>query len=166
MQLLWGFIHFVCAVFAAVGFALLVAGLRDVWRTARSRRWPTAPGTVVSTEELQHRRRVPSDTGSGVRIHYEARVHYEYTVGQVHIGSTVVRLGTSETSSEAHAQTTLARYLPGQSIQVAYNPQDPTESVLEPGAHPVDFARALVGAALLVLAFAIQLISRWFLAHV
>jgi hypothetical protein len=165
VRLLWGFIHFICAVFAVVGLALLVAGLRDAWRAARSKRWPTAPGTIVSAEELQHRREMPAEAGGGTRIHYEARVHYEYTVGHVHMGSTVVRLGPTETSNEARAQATLARYLPGQSVQVAYNPRDPTESVLEPGVHPVDFARATVGAMLLLLAFSLEFIARWFAAR-
>lgn len=163
--LIWGFIHFICAVFAAVGLVLLVAGLRDVWRAARTRRWPTAPGKVVSAEELQHQRALPEEAGGGSRTHYEARIHYEYSVGRIHIGSTVVRLGPTETSSEQQAQATLSRYLPGQTVQVAYNPSDPTESVLEPGLHPLDFTRAGVGGVLLVLAFTMELIARWFAAR-
>jgi hypothetical protein len=163
--LLWGIIHFICAVLAAVGLALLVAGLRDAWRAARTRRWPTASGTVVSAEELQHQRQVPPETGGGTRIHYEARVHYEYAVGRVHIGSTVIRLGPTESSNEAGVQSTLARYLPGQQVRVAYNPQDPTESVLEPGVHPLDFTRAVVGVVLLVVAFSMEFVARWFAAR-
>jgi len=70
-----------------------------------------------------------------------------------------------ETSNEQQVQATLARYLPGQTLQVAYNPQDPTESVLEPGLHPLDFTRAAVGGILLVLAFSMELIARWFSAR-
>ncbi|MFL5345297.1 MAG: DUF3592 domain-containing protein [Hyalangium sp.] len=165
MWLVWGVIHFICAVLAAVGVGLLVAGLRDAWRAARTQRWPTASGTVVSAEELQHRRELPAEAGGGSRIHYEARVHYEYLVGRVHIGSTVIRLGPTESSSEAGVQSTLARYLPGQQVRVAYNPQDPTESVLEPGLHPLDFTRSVVGGVLLVLAFSVELIARWFAAR-
>ncbi len=165
MQLLWILLHIVCAVLAATGLVMLGAGLRDVWRAARSKGWPTAPGTVVSAEELQHRRAVPAEQGGGTRIHYEARIHYEYSVGRVHIGSTVVRLGPTETSSEPRVQATLARYLPGQSVRVAYNPGDPTESVLEPGLHPVDFTRVAVGAILLLVAGSMELIARWFAAR-
>ena len=165
MWLLWGFLHLLCALFAAVGVGLLVAGLRDAWRAARTRRWPTASGTVISAEELQHQREMPPEAGGGSRIHYEARIHYEYQVGQVHIGSTVVRLGPTETSNEAGVQATLAKYLPGQKVQVAYNPQDPTESVLETGLRPLDFGRALVGLILLVLAVSLELIARWFAAR-
>jgi hypothetical protein len=165
VSLLWIVIHFFCAVFAAVGLALLVAGLRDAWKSSRTRKWPRAPGTVVSAEELQHERSVPEESGGGTRIHYEARIHYEYSVGRVHIGSTVVRLGPTETSSEKQVQATLARYLPGQTVQVAYNPKDPTESVLETGLHPLDFTRSLVGVILLVLAFGMEFIARWFAAR-
>lgn len=165
MRVLWIFIHFICAVFAVVGVALLVAGLRDVWRAARSRRWPTAPGKVISAEELQRERKLPEEAGGGTRIHYEAHVHYEYTVGRVLIGSTVLSMGPSESSSEARAQAILARYPPGKVLQVSYNPQDPTESVLEPGASPVNFVRAGMGVFFLLLAFAVHFIARWFIAR-
>lgn len=165
MALLWIVIHFICAVFGAVGVGLLVAGLRDVYKSSRTQKWPRAPGTVVSAEELQRERPVPEESGGGTRIHYEARVHYEYSVGRVHIGSTVVRLGPTETSSEQQVQATLARYLPGQTVQVAYNPKDPTESVLETGVHPLDFTRALIGVILLVLAFSMEFVARWFAAR-
>jgi hypothetical protein len=166
VSLIWGVIHFFCAVFAAVGVAFFVAGVRDALRAARTRRWPTVPGTVVSAEELQHVR-PPLEGQDGrstgaPRLHFEARVHYEYTVGQVHIGSTVLRLGATETSNEQQVQATLSRYLPGQAVPISYNPQDPTESVLEPGAHPVDFARLVVGVILVVLAFGIEVGARWF----
>lgn len=165
MSLLWILIHFICAVFAAVGVGLLVAGLRDAWKSSRTRKWPRAQGTVVSAEELQHERQLPEEAGGGTRIHYEARIHYEYSVGRVHIGSTVVRLGPTETSSEKQVQSTLARYLPGQTVQVAYNPQDPTESVLETGLHALDFTRSVVGVILLVLAFGMEFVARWFAAR-
>lgn len=165
MWLVWGVIHFICAVLAAVGVGLLFAGLRDAWRAARTKRWPTASGTVVSSEELQHQRNLPAQSGGGTRIHYEARVHYEYSVGRVHIGSTVIRLGPTESSNEAGVQSTLARYLPGQQVRVAYNPEDPTESVLEPGLHPLDFTRSVAGVILIVVAFSAELVARWFAAR-
>src|SRR5436309_1439414 len=96
-----GFLHLICALFAAVGLALLVVGLRDIWQSVRTRGWPTALGTIVSAEELRHRRRIFAGSGDDSRIHYDARIHYEYSVGRVHIGSTVVRVGPTETSDEA-----------------------------------------------------------------
>ncbi|MDC0710864.1 DUF3592 domain-containing protein [Stigmatella sp. ncwal1] len=165
MRLLWGFIHLLCALLAAVGTVLLVVGLKEVWRASRTRRWPTAPGKVISTEELQHLRRAPPEEGGGTRLLYEALVHYEYTVGRVLIGSTRVRVSPTATSSEARSQAILARYPPGQEIRVFYNPGDPTESVLDPGAHPLDFIRVGVGGALVFMAVAAQLIVRWFAAR-
>jgi hypothetical protein len=162
---LWGFVYFICAVFAAMGVAFLAVGLRDVWKAARSKSWPQVAGKVVSAEQLQHQRELPQEAGGGTRLHYEARIHYEYTVGRVHIGSSVVRLGPTESSSEEQAQSTLARYLPGQPIQVSYNPRDPTESLLEPGANPGVFIRAVVGGILLILAFSLPFIARWFAAR-
>ncbi|WP_224363774.1 DUF3592 domain-containing protein [Hyalangium versicolor] len=166
MWLLWGVLHFICAVFAVTGIAFLVAGLKDAWKAARTRSWPTAPGIIVSAEELQHSRQMPAEAGGGSRIHYEARIHYEYTVGRVHIGSTVVRLGPTESTHEVGVQSTLARYLPGQQVRVSYNPGDPTDSVLEPGLRPLDFTRAIVGLVLLGVAVSMELVARWFAAKV
>jgi len=165
VRLLWGFLHVLCALIAAVGVVFLGAGLKQLWRASRTQRWPTAPGKVISTDELMHLRKVPEGEGGGSRLLYEAQVHYEYTVGRVLIGSTRVRVTPSETSSEARSQATLARYPPGQELRVFYNPEDPTESVLEPGAHPLDFVRAGVGGTLVFVAGAAPLIARWFAAR-
>jgi hypothetical protein len=165
VRLLWGFLHVLCALIAAVGAVLLVAGLRQLWRASRTRRWPTAPGTVISSDELMRLRKVPEGEGGGTRLLYETQVHYEYTVGRVLIGSNRVRVTPTETGSEARSQATLARYPAGQQLRVFYNPEDPTESVLEPGAHLLDFVRAGVGGALVLVAGAAQLIARWFAAR-
>ena len=77
----------------------------------------------------------------------------------------MLNLGPKETSSEARAQAILARYPPGQPLQVAYNPSDPTDSLLEPGAHPVHFVRAGMGLFFLGLVFAVHFIARWFAAR-
>lgn len=165
MSFLWVFIHSFCALFAVLGVVLLAVGLRDALRAARTRRWPTTAGTVVSTEVVPHRRTVETASGSQLQIHYEARVHYEYTLGHTHVGSSVLRLNALETSSEAHAQAVLSRYPPGQAVQVSYSPVDPTDSVLEPGAHPADFIRCAIGVVFLLVAGGIELAARWFLSR-
>ncbi len=165
MRPLWIFIHGLCALFATLGVALLLAGLRDVLRATRSRRWPTTAGVVTSTELLQRRRTVETPSGARPQLHYEARIHYEYTLGHTHVGSSELSLNSTETSSETRARAVLSRYPQGHPIQVSYNPADPTEAVLEPGAHPADFARGLVGFVFLLVAGGFELAAHWLISR-
>lgn len=165
MHPLWLFIHGLCALFAVLGVVLIGAGLRDMVRASRSRRWPTTPGAVTSTELVQHPRTLETASGTRRQIHYEARVHYEYAVGHTHVGASVLSLSAPETSSQARAQAVLARYPQGHAVQVSYNPADPTQSVLEPGVHAVDFVRALVGVVFLLVAGGMELAARWLLSR-
>ncbi|MCE9673002.1 DUF3592 domain-containing protein [Myxococcus stipitatus] len=163
MRVLWVVVSIICALLAAVGVVFLVAGVKDLLRALRSRRWPTVPGTVLSAEEVEHRLPVPGQQEP--RVHYEARVRYEYTVGRVLVGTASLRLSPEVRTNPASAQATLRRYQPGQQVWVAYNPADPTDAVLEPGPQALSFVRGVIGLGLLGVAAVIPPIARWFLAR-
>ncbi len=164
MQVLWGIVYLLCTALGLAGLVLGLAGVRDVRRAVRSRDWPTVPGRVISSELIRHERPAPQGMES-TRAWYEARVHYEYAPDRVRIGSSSVRLEPSERRSEPDARAALERYRPGTEVQVAYNPGEPTESLLEPGLHPTSFARAAMGGGLLVVAVVLPLAVHWFLAR-
>ncbi|MCP3168789.1 DUF3592 domain-containing protein [Myxococcus qinghaiensis] len=164
MRVLWGIISIICALLAAAGFVFVFAGLKDVLRALHSRRWPTVPGTVLSAEEVEHRLPVPGQTEP--RVHYEARVQYEYSVGRVLVGTATLRVDPAARTNPDDAQATLRRYPPGQAVRVAYNPEDPTDAVLEPGAHAPSFVRLVVGLGLVGVGICIPFITRWFMARV
>jgi hypothetical protein len=92
-----------------------------------SLKWPTVEGRVtVSTVE----RKRSSDSTT-----YAANVGYEYEVdGQKQLGDTVWFGGNFSSSNSGLARETVDKYPAGSQVQVYYNPEDPNQSVLEPGA--------------------------------
>ncbi|AKF84762.1 hypothetical protein MFUL124B02_04180 [Myxococcus fulvus 124B02] len=153
----------IAALLAAVGVLFVVAGIKDVLRATRTRRWPTAPGTIRSAEEFE--RRLPAPPMAEPRVFYEAVIEYEYTVGRVLVGTTALRVDPAAYTNPEHAQSILRRYPPGQAVRVAYNPADPTDAVLEPGAHAPSFVRLGVGLGLVALGACMPLVARWFAAR-
>lgn len=87
-------------------------------------RWPTASGKIVSSE-------VREDRG-GRGVAYFPRVRYEFTVdGKSFLGSHIHATDVAEEPSRAREM--VDQYPVGQTIRVFYNPDSPTEAVLEPG---------------------------------
>lgn len=87
---------------------------------ARSLVWPHTRGTILSaTVQVNH---------SGQSRHEAPLVLYAYQVnGQMFQGHRVRAVGSCHNASE-----TLARYPPGSSVIVYYDPSDPSISALEP----------------------------------
>jgi hypothetical protein len=115
------------------GLLTLAGGGMIVWqalateRAAASRRWPRAPG-VVSRAFLD---RSESDEGPA----YLLKVTCRYRVGDSEYNCDRLRFGIALWShrSKSSFSRALKKYVVGKSVEVAYNPEKPEESVLEPG---------------------------------
>ncbi|MBV9827999.1 MAG: DUF3592 domain-containing protein [Alphaproteobacteria bacterium] len=135
------FSHFLFVMFA--GFLVIPALVIVVFFTSR-RRWqkrPTAPGLVISSEVVATQRS-DKDYGSKPEPCYMARIRYRYTVAgkeyesdtrtNAEIGpdSGIIRAGV-DFPREIYAQRVADRYPQGARIVVHYNPEKPSESVLD-----------------------------------
>jgi hypothetical protein len=93
--------------------------------------WPTAPGRVVES-------RIDVDTSrtrTGTRTTYELHVVYEYTVdGQTHQANRVRAGGMRWSDDSGAALFAKLTYSVGTTVIVSYNPDDPGDAVLQPGA--------------------------------
>lgn len=95
----------------------------SVWLAHASATWPSAGGTILEsgTRQMKHR--------GSVRIY--PSVKYSYTVGGAAYEGETIQL-SSEYAGEAQAQEIAQRFRPGP-VQVYYDPNNPSESVLQPG---------------------------------
>ena len=106
---------------------------------ARSKRWPSVKGRVSSA---QFQEALPS--GVFIRTARGRAVityHYELN-GQERSGSRVF-VGDDGFGSAYEAQRRTRHYYPGVSIDVYYNPQDPSRTVLETGPMAADLWKFL-----------------------
>jgi uncharacterized protein DUF3592 len=116
-----------CAVTAIMGLVVSIHAIREQVKARWAKSWPTALGKIMDSRL----REVRSRKG----ITYQTYILFEYSVNEISHRSDVCRVGANESSSSliGAANKTLARYPMGADVMVYFNPENPTESVLEPG---------------------------------
>jgi hypothetical protein len=105
----------------AIGAVLYVAQFRQGLRADASKKWPTAPGTVISSALEQS----PDN-----KRRYRAAVQYRYRVGKDYQSSRVFWGGNE--GRKRHMASVVASYPAGATVPVYYDPQNPAEAVIDP----------------------------------
>ncbi len=125
-------------IFAAAGLFLLWQSVKEHRACRESRNWPCVEGRITESA-VQVTRRHHSTS-------YSPQIAYTYSVlGQAHF-STAVTIGATRTfSSYTKAQAQVAKYPLGQTVSVYYDPQQPAQATLEPGATGGAWATLLMG---------------------
>lgn len=113
------------------GFVVAVYGTPEVLLARKSGNWPTVPGTVVSSDVDS------SHVGRG-RTKYWPEVEYEYLVdGELFEGNRISHIHIRLIGTFLGGATRTAdHYRLGREVKVAYDPDNPASSVLEPGFDP------------------------------
>ncbi len=113
------------ALLFLMGLALVAWGWWAQRQAQVSRSWPTVLGQVETTWVTED-----ADPDDGTA--YQAHVRYRYAVAEQGYRSTRIQfMGPPSFSSRHKAEAFLARYPEGASVTVHYNPEDPSEAVLE-----------------------------------
>jgi Protein of unknown function (DUF3592) len=116
----------------------------DVYETAR---WPTGPGTILTSymrDTIVYR---SSRTGTWRSVESFLRVTYAYTVdGQQYVGS---RLSVLPPRS-SHANPPLTDYLPGRAVVVHYDPNNRAEAVIDTSMPWTSVMHVVLGCLLVV----------------
>ena len=112
------------AIFIIAGTGILIWHILILVNALNSANWPTAPGKIISSEVVSRR-----DQDSTTM--YYAEVKYSYAVEQrTYTGNRVsfVNFGTNHSRDARHI---VGRFPAGVKVSVRYNPDEPSESVLE-----------------------------------
>ena len=134
--------------FLLVGLVVLYLGSSNLFLGHASSSWPSAPGTIERSG-LKARK---SSTNS--RTTYAADVGYGFAVkGVVFAGNRVDfgSIGSYGSSDPSSAEDILTAYPPGRDVRVYYDPENPEESVLEPGITFYSCLAPLAGSAFLLV---------------
>lgn len=136
---------------ALVGILMAILFVSTRRQAAAMARWPTVTGTVVLSrvEVFTIRRDKPIRTWKGTRRMRDAYmpvVEYRYSVGGKELSSRSVWADTEVSGDRAYAERIAARYTPGATVFVRYDPADPKRAALEPpgGGHWFFLAGAVV----------------------
>jgi hypothetical protein len=164
------------ALLSTIGVALAVAGvvvfMVGLWRmrqAARTRRWPTVQGTVLSSTTASRQGPPPpplasedADAERPPQTLYRPLVKYTYTVGSRTYTSETLGPDDVEHSSERLAREHAARYAPSAPVTVYYDPNDPGRAYLEPGIHAVSWLLPAISLVFLLVSGAVYAFVRWY----
>jgi hypothetical protein len=149
---------YVAAAMLCVFGAVLLAGSVVAWlRAGRRASWPVTPGRVVSSEAvLRQSGGVNARGRRKTNESWTAVVKYEYEAGGKKLAGRRVRI-QAEAMGRRAAEAVAARYAPGASVEVRYDPARPEIAVLDPSAPGVGRS---IGIGLLMLLAGLFLLLR------
>jgi hypothetical protein len=121
-------VPFITALIAG-GFGLALVGTADVnqFRARRSRGWAVTDAVILRSTLKRH---VLAGSERASQVYYEPEIHYQYQVaGRIYQGKRIF-FGSAQIDPEA-ALSVLSKYPPGTSAVIHFNPNKPSQSVLE-----------------------------------
>lgn len=121
-----------------IGTGLILYGGNTLATAWRSSSWPTTEGKI---------------TYSALRSEGAPGLWYEYRVQGTRYVAEFYRVGGNATPFASVAKAASERYPEGRAVKVYYNPNDPSEAVLEPGVWYGNFIFPVVGIGLLLAAW-------------
>jgi hypothetical protein len=123
-----------------------IVGLMILFKSSQEievRRRPKAAGSVTKSALQYRRQRFERER---TRLDNAPDVEYRFQVGgEAYLGA---RVGLNTEYASENVAEIVRRYPVGSIVQVAYNPKDPTDCLLEPGANTAMFRQILLLAAI------------------
>lgn len=120
-----------CTLFVLGGLVFGVHGYTVYQNGVASENWPTAEGTVIQSEIKKSERTTGTGSSKRTEVRHIPQVAYTYTVDGQSYRSSRITFGAI---NALNAGATVNRYPKGKSIEVFYDPKNPDEAVLQPGA--------------------------------
>jgi hypothetical protein len=154
-------VHLFGLIFVLIGGLILAVGFHNLYLAWISRDWPTAEGVITyASEDVSTSTRRDKNGHTEQTTTYSTALVYKYDVDGRTLFNNQRRFGQLAGSSEDWAAAIAEKYPQGTKVRVAYSPDDPEISVLEPGFHneivwvpAAGSAFFLFGAAVVVFIF-------------
>lgn len=153
------FCRIIPLVFILVGGISLYSGIRTLYPSVASLRWPTTEGRIVSSSVVERYVSSKRPGGAGPRgtprrtggISYQPEVVYEFSVdGKSYSNSRVDFMTWRSGRGRSYAHEIVDRYPEDSSVKVHYAPTNPTDSVLEPGPTAGNYLSFLIAYLMLI----------------
>jgi hypothetical protein len=111
--------------FILMGFGLFLWGWRGTRNASKSQSWPATTGRILSSEVEQ---RYSSESGTS----FYPQIVFEYDVQGQRYKSNQINFGAQASyGMTSVAQNKILQYPVGRLVPVSYNPENPTQAVLE-----------------------------------
>ena len=145
--------HIILLVLVGLGLLMFMIYFRNLARVRASAGWPAVQGTVTESWIEED---TSTDSDGTVTSRYAPKVSYRYAVMGMEYQGNRIDFGPGKSGNRTNAEKVLARYPKGGAALVYYNPEKPTEAVLERS-----LSKGLLVSGAVFLAVAIYLYMRW-----
>jgi len=108
----------------AFGCVLLVIAIRRSVKASKSLKWPNVNGAILQSMVVAQ--------AQGRGRAYVPRVSYEYEIDGISYSGTAITVCDSSLG-RAWSQKIVDRYPGGAPVKIYYNPEKPSDALLEPG---------------------------------
>jgi len=116
-------------ILLGLGIYLIAFSLRNKKKAEDSQNWPGTNGTVTLAEVKQS---ISRDEDGHESVSFYPHVEFTYQIsGQTFSGKRISFGGILSQKNQAAVQQSLTHYAPGSLVSVFYDPQNPSEAVLE-----------------------------------
>ncbi len=134
-------------MFGGIGVWFILRYQKNKQKAEQSVNWPKTMGTVIESRIAKHE----SEDEDGISTYtYSPVVRFEYQVAGVDYVSNRIGIGSAVAiSNRKKVEERIAQYPSGKAVAVFYNPQNPSEAVLEAGS--TGKAELVAGIILLVV---------------
>jgi hypothetical protein len=135
------------------GIVLTLISVNSKKKAGASQQWPNTPARISVSEVRQS---TSTDDDGRTSSFYYPHIEYTYAVaGQTFTGKQIAFGGTQGYGTPGQASTLLAKYPANATVQVFYNPQKQSESVIERRAGGGAKATLVIGIILLIISMII-----------
>ncbi|MCI5125353.1 MAG: DUF3592 domain-containing protein [Candidatus Electrothrix sp. AR5] len=115
-----------------LGLGAFVIGAKDIINAHSSKGWPTINGTVIRSKVfISEQTTSRTNQTSQIDDYYSPDVAYRYIVDGAMLKGDNIRYGL--VTNKAAAEKIVQQYPEGNEVEIYYHPDNPEESVLQPG---------------------------------
>jgi len=140
------------AVFFLLGLGVSYFGYRLIRKARASAEWPAAQGKIESSTVDVEREREEDSDGD---IHYETKyipnIVYQYQVDGMDFMGDKISFGGTSNSNQTWAYKMRDQYPEGSEVAVYYDPENPQDAVLQPGAKGSTYIIFVLGVVFAIL---------------
>ena len=137
----YGIISFIICLL--IGIMFIANSISSIQKGSDSENWPSTTGYIISSNIVRH----PSKHG----YTYGANITYQYSINDHTYSSNRISYGDYSSSDGEHANQLVTQYYVGRNVTVFYNPKNPSEAILEPGATFFSYMFLLAGILPIVI---------------
>jgi len=135
-----------------MGIATFVPNIINLNKGLESQNWNETEGVILTSEITSHQETNPDSEGHyETETYYDVNIVYQYTV--IGVNYSYHRISFSDfasTPNHNEAQQLVNKYPAGENVTVFYNPNNPSEAVLEPGITNTNNIFLIIGIILII----------------